>query len=39
VRPEALRAMEPRLEDWRALRAELDPEGAMRSDLARRLGL
>jgi len=31
--------MEPRLDAWRALRARLDPQGAMRSDLARRLGL
>jgi len=39
VRPDALRAMEPRLDAWRALRARLDPDGVMRSDLARRLGL
>jgi len=39
LRPDALRAMEPRLDAWRALRARLDPQGAMRSDLARRLGL
>jgi decaprenylphospho-beta-D-ribofuranose 2-oxidase len=39
VRPDALRAMERRLGEWQALRAGLDPAGAMRSDLARRLEL
>jgi decaprenylphospho-beta-D-ribofuranose 2-oxidase len=39
VRPAALRAMEPGLDRWQALRARLDPAGAMRSDLARRLAL
>lgn len=37
--PEALRLMYPRLEEFRAVRAEVDPEGTFRSDLARRLGL
>lgn len=39
VRPEALAPMYPRLEDFRELRAELDPRGVFVSDLARRLGL
>lgn len=37
LRPELLAAMYPRLEDFRALRAELDPRGVFVSDLARRL--
>ncbi|MFH8514984.1 FAD-binding protein [Streptomyces gelaticus] len=39
LRPELLSAMYPRLADFRSLRAELDPEGAFRSDLSRRLSL
>ncbi|MFI6058777.1 FAD-binding protein [Streptomyces sp. NPDC051286] len=39
LRPETLAAMYPRLPEFRALRAELDPDGAFRSDLSRRLGL
>jgi decaprenylphospho-beta-D-ribofuranose 2-oxidase len=37
--PDALRAMYPRLEEWRAARDRLDPERAWGSDLARRTGL
>ncbi|MFF3845108.1 FAD-binding protein [Streptomyces sp. NPDC002328] len=39
LRPELLAAMYPRLDDFRALRAELDPRGVFVSDLARRLNL
>jgi decaprenylphospho-beta-D-ribofuranose 2-oxidase len=39
MRPELLRAMYPRLEEWRAVRDQADPEGAWRSDLAHRTGL
>ncbi|MEW2067426.1 FAD-binding oxidoreductase [Streptomyces sp. NPDC007346] len=39
MRPETAAAMYPRLAEFRELRAELDPTGAFRSDLARRLGL
>ncbi|WP_345015752.1 FAD-binding oxidoreductase [Streptomyces shaanxiensis] len=39
LRPELLAAMYPRLADFRALRAEIDPHGVFVSDLARRLGL
>lgn len=39
VRPDRLAAMYPRLDEWRAIRDRLDPEGVMTSDLARRLGL
>ncbi|MEV6885212.1 FAD-binding oxidoreductase [Streptomyces sp. NPDC051135] len=39
LRPELLAAMYPRLDDFRALRAELDPRGVFVSDLARRLAL
>ncbi|MFJ9854584.1 FAD-binding protein [Streptomyces sp. NPDC101150] len=39
LRPELLAAMYPRLPEFRALRAELDPDGVLMSDLARRLGL
>ncbi|MGW3146398.1 FAD-binding protein [Streptomyces sp. NPDC001177] len=39
LRPDLLAAMYPRLADFRALRAELDPGGLFVSDLARRLGL
>ena len=37
LRPEALREMYPRLDEWRRVRERLDPAGVMRSDLARRL--
>ncbi|MFF1920986.1 FAD-binding protein [Streptomyces sp. NPDC058221] len=39
LRPDALATMYPRLGEFRALRAELDPDGAFRSDLSRRLSL
>ncbi|UXY29448.1 FAD-binding oxidoreductase [Streptomyces sp. HUAS TT20] len=39
LRPDVLASMYPRLADFRALRAELDPRGLFVSDLARRLGL
>ncbi|MFB7083822.1 FAD-binding protein [Streptomyces sp. NPDC056296] len=39
LRPELLAAMYPRLDDFRALRAELDPHGVFTSDLSRRLTL
>ncbi|GGU82863.1 oxidoreductase [Streptomyces albospinus] len=39
LRPDLLAAMYPRLPDFRALRAELDPRGVFTSDLARRLGI
>ncbi|GAB7103942.1 FAD-binding oxidoreductase [Streptomyces phaeofaciens JCM 4814] len=39
LRPDLLTAMYPRLDDFRALRAELDPRGVFVSDLSRRLNL
>ncbi|MEV0638940.1 FAD-binding oxidoreductase [Streptomyces sp. NPDC050619] len=39
LRPELLTAMYPRLDDFRALRARLDPRGVFTSDLSRRLTL
>ncbi|MFE9398026.1 FAD-binding protein [Streptomyces flavidovirens] len=39
MRPELLGAMYPRLPEFRALRAELDPRGVFTSDLSRRLSL
>ena len=39
MRPEALRAMYPRLQEWRAARDRIDPDGVWRSDLALRTGL
>jgi len=39
LRPELLPVMYPRLPEWQAVRRRVDPEGVMRSDLARRLGL
>ncbi|MCU1353055.1 MAG: putative decaprenylphosphoryl-beta-D-ribose oxidase [Acidimicrobiales bacterium] len=39
MRPELLGAMYPRLDDWRRVRAEVDPHGQLASDLGRRLGL
>ena len=39
MRPEALAAMYPRLEEWRSVRDRADPIGLWRSDLALRTGL
>jgi decaprenylphospho-beta-D-ribofuranose 2-oxidase len=39
LRPEALQAMYPRLEQWRAVREQADPDGLWRSDLGLRTGL
>ncbi len=39
VRPQLVPAMYPRLDDWRELRARLDPDGVFVSDLSRRLSL
>ncbi|WP_256796429.1 FAD-binding oxidoreductase [Terrabacter sp. Ter38] len=39
LRPESLVQMYPRLDEWRFLRDELDPEHVFQSDLARRLHL
>jgi decaprenylphospho-beta-D-ribofuranose 2-oxidase len=39
MRAETVRAMYPRLEQWRAIRDRLDPGGLWRSDLALRTGL
>ncbi|MFD5872503.1 FAD-binding protein [Streptomyces sp. NPDC060322] len=39
MRPGLLAAMYPRIPEFRALREELDPTGAFRSDLSRRLAL
>ncbi len=39
MRPDALRAMYPRLDEWRAIRDRVDPERVWRSDLALRTGL
>jgi len=39
VPPDVLAQMYPRLPEFRALRAELDPNGMLASDLSRRLGL
>jgi decaprenylphospho-beta-D-ribofuranose 2-oxidase len=39
MRPEHLPAMYPRLDEWRAVRSGLDPDGTLTSDLARRLRL
>ena len=37
--PGLLATMYPRLDEWRAVRARVDPDGILQSDLARRLGL
>ena len=37
--PAAVRAMYPRLDEFRAIKARLDPRGVLSSSLARRLGL
>ena len=39
VAPATLAGMYPRLQEFRELRAELDPACVMASDLSRRLGL
>jgi decaprenylphospho-beta-D-ribofuranose 2-oxidase len=39
LRPELLAAMYPELDRWRSVVASLDPDGAMQSDLSRRVGL
>jgi decaprenylphospho-beta-D-ribofuranose 2-oxidase len=39
LRPDLLETMYPELARWRAIQHEADPDGAMRSDLARRLEL
>ena len=39
VRPELVPLMYPRLDEWRAVREEVDPEQRFRSDLSRRLQL
>jgi decaprenylphospho-beta-D-ribofuranose 2-oxidase len=39
VAPELVPAMYPRLDEWRAVRRRVDPDGVLRSDLARRLSL
>ncbi|MEV7683270.1 FAD-binding oxidoreductase [Streptomyces sp. NPDC088341] len=39
LRPDLVAAMYPRLDEFRALRAELDPSSAFTSDLSRRLDL
>ena len=37
--PEAVRRGYPRLDEWKAVRDEVDPLGVWQSDLGRRLGL
>lgn len=39
MRPELVPVMYPRIDEWRAIRNELDPEGHFQSDLSRRLAL
>jgi decaprenylphospho-beta-D-ribofuranose 2-oxidase len=39
MRPDALVAMYPRLDEWREARDRADPAGLWRSDLALRTGL
>jgi decaprenylphospho-beta-D-ribofuranose 2-oxidase len=39
LRPDLLAAMYPRLDEWRKVRASLDPDQLLQSDLARRLSL
>jgi decaprenylphospho-beta-D-ribofuranose 2-oxidase len=39
LRPDALKAMYPRLDEWRAVRERADPDHLWRSDLALRTGL
>jgi len=37
--PETIREMYPRLDEFRSLRARIDPENKLSSNLARRLGI
>jgi decaprenylphospho-beta-D-ribofuranose 2-oxidase len=39
LRPEAVKAMYPRLDEWRQVREQADPAGVWRSDLALRTAL
>jgi len=39
VEPASLRAMYPRLDEWLAIKAEVDPQNVFTSDLGRRVGL
>jgi decaprenylphospho-beta-D-ribofuranose 2-oxidase len=39
VSPAAFRAMYPRIDEWLEVRGRVDPDGVLRSDLGRRLGL
>ena len=39
IKPEKLRAMYPRLDEWNEVRRRVDPQGVLVSDLSRRLGL
>jgi decaprenylphospho-beta-D-ribofuranose 2-oxidase len=39
VRPEVFARMYPRIEEFRAVRKRVDPDGVFTSDLARRLSL
>jgi decaprenylphospho-beta-D-ribofuranose 2-oxidase len=39
MRPELLAPMYPRLDEWRAVRRSVDPDGRFQSDMSRRLGL
>jgi len=39
TRPETFAAMYPRLDEWRAVRSSVDPDGVFASDMSRRLEL
>jgi decaprenylphospho-beta-D-ribofuranose 2-oxidase len=39
ISPAAFRAMYPRADEWQKVRDQVDPDGVLRSDLGRRLGL
>jgi decaprenylphospho-beta-D-ribofuranose 2-oxidase len=39
LRRDLMPVMYPRLDEWRAVKAEVDPDGVLQSDLGRRLGL
>jgi decaprenylphospho-beta-D-ribofuranose 2-oxidase len=39
VSPATVRAMYPRIDEWNEVRGRVDPDGVLRSDLGRRLGL